>query len=155
MYDASPQPNGEKFQVWHRSGERFTPVALVRIGNLLGAVVLTMNSVDAHWQDGDRVTALVPDARSTDAGDVIVSPEGVAYEIKVTPHLGLVFDPIDFPPYRELMALYAEWRADQAAATARDLREQYREFLGAASTQQEPSRAANDNDQDRDGGIER
>jgi hypothetical protein len=156
MSDAQPHSAAEpgRFEVWHRSGDEFTPVAAVRIGNLLGALVLTLSRKDEHWENGEHVVALQSDARSTDIGDVIVSPEGVAYEIRATTH-GLVFEPIDFPPYREQMALFSEWRADYVAAAERDLPERFRELLGVPRPQPEPPRSANDNHQDRDSGIER
>lgn len=68
-----------QFMVWHRTPDGPLPVALVEIGNPLGAAVLTTSRADAHWQGNDGVTALVRDAHSTDVGDVIVSPEGVAH----------------------------------------------------------------------------
>jgi len=142
------------YQVWHRSSDGFTPVALVRAGNVLAAIVLTISRTDAHWANNDRVLTLQPDARSTDIGDVIVSPDGLAYEIRATTH-GLVFEPINFPPCREQMALFAEWTEDYAAAAVRDLREQFREIIGGTSAQTEPSRSANDNHKKRDSGIER
>ena len=121
MADDRPSATEESgtYQVWHSSGESYTPVALVHTGNLLGATVFTISRKDAHWQDGDRVTALVTDGRSTDIGDVIVCPEGVAYEIEATHH-GLVFQPIDFPPLREQAAIFAEWTQDYTAAAERD-----------------------------------
>ncbi|QJW98494.1 hypothetical protein [Frigoriglobus tundricola] len=152
--DDRPNTAAERgpFQVWHRSGDGFTPVALVHAGNLLAATVFTMNRTDAHWQDGEYVTALVPDARSTNIGDVIVNPEGVAYQIETTAQ-GLVFNPIDFPSNREQQALFAEWTQDYASARERDVRELFRTNGGGPKPQPEPSRSANDND--RDGGIER
>jgi hypothetical protein len=141
-----------QYQVWHQSGDGYIPVALVRAGNLLAATVLTMNRVDAHWQEGERVTALVPDARSTDIGDVIVSPEGVGYEIKATNH-GPVFDAIDFPPHREQMALFAEWTKDSAAARERDGKAAFGAILGGTGIPASQSTIGNQHD--REDGIER
>jgi hypothetical protein len=141
-----------KYQVWHQSAEGFIPVALVSAGNLLAALVFTMNRTDGHWEKGEHVLALQPDARSTTIGDVIVNPEGVAYEIRATTH-GLVFDPIDFPPHREQMALFAEWTQDYAAAKARDGRASLGAILSGESI---PSpQPTIDKQQDREGGIER
>jgi hypothetical protein len=113
-----------------------------------------MSRADAHWEHGEHVLALQANARSTDVGDVIVSPEGVAHEIRATAD-GLIFQPIDFPPLREQSALFAEWRADYAAAAARDRPEQLRELLGVTNPQPEPVSPAIDNSRDLDGGIER
>jgi hypothetical protein len=144
----------EKYQVWHQSSDGFTPVALVSVGNLLGALVFTMSRTDGHWENGDHVLALRPDARSTTFGDVIVNPEGVAYEVRATAH-GVVFDPIDFPPYREQQALFAEWTQDYALARERLVAELFGPTIGAEALLPEPSRPANDNLKDRDDGIER
>jgi len=141
-----------QYQVWHQSGDGYRPVALVRAGNLLAAMVLTMNRVDAHWQDGESVTALVPDARATDIGDVIVSPEGVAYKIRGTNH-GLVFDAIDFPPYREQMALFAEWTKDYAAARERDSKAAFGAILSGTGIP--ASQPTIGNQHDRESEIER
>jgi hypothetical protein len=151
---AIPPTDRGKYQVWHQSADGFTPVALVRAGNLLAATVFTMHRTDAQWQDGEHVLALRPDARSTNIGDVIVNPEGVAYEIKTTTD-GLVFDPIDFQPQREQASMFAEWTQDYAAAKERDLRERFWEIVRAPRPQPEPARPVNDNHKDRDGGIER
>jgi hypothetical protein len=141
-----------QYQVWHQSGDGYTPVALVHAGNLLAATVLTMNRTDAQWQEGEHVTALRPDTRSTTIGDVIVSPEGAAYEIRVTTH-GLVFDPVDFPPYREQMALFAEWSKDYAAARERDGKAAFTAIL--SGTDLPASQPTSGNQNDREGVIER
>ncbi|VTR93425.1 unnamed protein product [Gemmata massiliana] len=140
------------YQVWHRSDEGFTPVALVNGGNLLAAIVFTMSRTDGHWQDGERVTALVPDARSTNIGDVIVSPEGVAHELTATDH-GPACVPIDFPPHREQRALFAEWAADYAAARERDGRTTLEALRSVAADRRDQS--TNDKQQNREDGIER
>jgi hypothetical protein len=141
-----------QYQVWHQSSDGYTPAALVSAGNLLAALVFTMSRRDAHWQEGEYVTALVPDARSTNIGDVIVSPEGVAYEIKTTNH-GLVFDAIDFPPHREQMALFAEWTKDYAATRERDGKAAFGAILSGTSIPAPQSTSGNQ--RDREGELER
>ena len=146
-----PSDPTSEFMVWHRTPEGPRPVALVRIGNLLGAAVLTISRVDAHWRENDGVTALARDARSTDVGDVIVSPEGRAYRIAAT-DLGPTFVPLDdFPPYREYTTARAA-RATDSAAGRPDLDGPFRDFFAARAG---PPGPANDNDRDHEGGLER
>jgi hypothetical protein len=143
----APSTGQGRYEVWHREGDDFMAVASVRVGNLLGALVFTMNRKDAPWSDNEQVTALLQNARSTDLGDVIVDPEGVAYQVQNTQH-GLVFRPIDFPQHREQRALLAEWEADYVAARERDIKA----LFGAAPIRaSEPSQAANENAKDRGG----
>ncbi len=136
-----------RFEVWQKEGHEFMPVASVRAGNLLAALVYTMNRTDAPWSDNEQVIALLPNARSTDLGDVIVNPEGEAYQIQNT-RLGLIFKMIDFPQHREAKALFAEWEADYAAAKMRDAQAL---FGDAPIRSTEPTHAAIDNSKDRGG----
>jgi hypothetical protein len=143
------EPQG-RYDVWHKEGGDYLPVASVNVGNLLAAAVLSMHRVDARWQDGDHVLSGLPNTRSTTIGDVIVNPNGIAYEIATTT-FGFVFDPIDFPPHREQQALFAEWRQDYAAARERD------GIAALTAVLNDPPREppANDNQIDRDSGRER
>jgi deoxyribose-phosphate aldolase len=130
--------------VWHKEDDEWINVAKVQAGNLLAALVFTINRKDASWSDNVQVTAFLPDARSTEVGDVIVNPEGVAYQVQTT-HDGLVFQVIDFPQSRDQKALLAEWKADYLAARERDLAE-------VSQRSPEVSWAANDNEKDQDRG---
>lgn len=143
-----PMPADPKspFQVWHRSPAGPTPVALVEAGNLLGAAVLTMSRVDAHWRENAGVTALVGDARSTDIGDVIVDA-GRAHCLSAT-DLGPAFAPLgDFPPAREHSVAQVGRTADPGP---RD--RPLRDTLGASDG---PSPPANGHRKDHDRGSER
>lgn len=133
-----------RFEVWHKEDDEWINVAKVQAGNLLAALVFTINRKDASWSDNVQVTAFLPDARSTEVGDVIVNPEGVAYQVQTT-HDGLVFQVIDFPQSRDQKALLAEWKADYLAARERDLAE-------VSQRSPEVSWAANDNEKDQDRG---
>lgn len=87
----------KRFQVWHKDGDNFTHVANVRTGNLIGALVFTLNRKDAPWQDYPEVEALVKDARSTTFGDRIVDPDGLAYSIHNFSGVGAGFREADSP----------------------------------------------------------
>jgi hypothetical protein len=87
----------KQFQVWHKDGDRFTHVANVRTGNLLGAMVFTLNPKGGHWQDNPEVEALVRDARNTTFGDRIVNPDGLAYSIHNFSGVGAGFREADSP----------------------------------------------------------
>ena len=143
-------PQG-RYQVWHNGADGFVPVANVQAGNLLAALVLTINRTDAPWAENEHVVALLPNARSTDFGDVVVNSEGVAYQVQKTRH-GLVFAMVDFPPQREQKALFAEWELDYAAARSRDRKVAFGQSLGGSP---EPRQAVNDKQKIRDGGRER
>ena len=140
-----------QFVVWHETPDGPLPVARVETGNLLGAAVLTVSRVDAHWQGNDGVTALVRDARSTDVGDVIVSPEGIAHQIAVTDS-GVAFVPIDFPPSREYPVVLAAAASDQTRPRQSDSAAPLRDIFAARAG---PSPPANDNHPDREPGYER
>lgn len=154
-FDEEPTPAAKsgKYQVWHRSEDGYTPVGLVTTGNLLGAMVFTMDRIDAPWTDGEFVRALVPDPRSTTIGDVIVNPEGVAHEITAADG-GLAFSPIDFPPYQEQKALFAEWTEDYALAKEGDARERFWDAIRNPKPPPDTDRQVNDNHPSREGGIE-
>ncbi len=106
------------FQVWHRDGDTFRKVAEVLAGSVLEAVELTQNidsPDDPHegqrWLDHASVTVVFePFARSTAAGDVILTLEGA--EFVVTAGDGgnrFGVQPID--AIRE--QAYAEWLAEE------------------------------------------
>ena len=61
--------------------KRFELVAYVRIDSVDEAYRLT-NSIDCPWWENDGVKA-IKQARSTSVGDIIVSPDGVAFLCKV------------------------------------------------------------------------
>ncbi len=86
-----------KFQVWHKEGDGFTHVANVRTGNLLGALVFTLDPKGGRWQDNPEVEALVRDARGTTFGDRIVNPDGLAYSIHNFSGIGAGFMEADSP----------------------------------------------------------
>ncbi len=87
----------KQFQVWHKCEDGFTHVANVRTGNLLGALVFTLNPKGGHWQDNPEVEAIVKDARSSTFGDRIVNPDGLAYSIDNFRGVGAGFMEADSP----------------------------------------------------------
>ncbi len=87
----------KQFQVWHKDGDGFTHVANVRTGNLLGALVFTLDPKGGRWQDNPEVEAIVKDARNTTFGDRIVNPDGLAYSIHNFSGVGAGFKEADSP----------------------------------------------------------
>ncbi len=96
-----------KFQVWHKDGDGFTHVANVRTGNLLGALVFTLDPKGGRWQDNPEVEAIVKDARNTTFGDRIVNPDGLAYSIHNFSGVGAGFKEADSPA-GDMRARFAE-----------------------------------------------
>jgi hypothetical protein len=138
------------YQVWHRNGESFTKVAEVKGGNLLAAVVLTMNRKDFPWQDNPEVKAFGEPTRSTDLRDRIVDPDGVVYSIERDP-LGVRFKEIRVSAellahgHLSLAGLRDEIRSDTAAGKCGDAH-QYGDASGMLPAQANRSK---DRDIDR------
>jgi hypothetical protein len=146
------------YQVWHKkTGEVFTRVADVEIGNLLGALVLTMHRKDEAWQDLPQVTALVAPTRSTEFGDRIVDPDGVVYSIERHRFCARFKEIQVSPEVREsghlsLAGLFAEIRHDTALGKREDAHyygDAFRQILDG-KTDPPPPGPVKDNDHDHE-----
>jgi hypothetical protein len=82
------------YQVWHKEDDGFVHAINVESGNLLGALIMPLVR-DGEF-GGDRVTYLIEVARPSTFGDVIVNPEGAAYEIHDYKGMGPRFKEIEF-----------------------------------------------------------
>lgn len=117
------------YQVWQQEGDGFRQVGGLKVANLLVAAEVAMNREPAEWMHWDSNEGKVPDdARRTQTGDVIVSPDGGAFKLVETTY-GFTFAQVDFGQLRREVALFAEWRQDYAAAKERDGRVTFGEIL--------------------------
>lgn len=94
--DHNREPQGT-YQVWHKEGDGYVHVANADVGNLLAA--LTLPLMPLGTPETERLDFLVEGTRQTDFGDVIVNPNGAAYQI-VKAGYGPAYRPIDFAPTR-------------------------------------------------------
>ena len=102
-----PEPAGI-YQVWHKTDDGYVHAINVDSGNLLGALIMPL--VREGQFGGERVTYLIDDARSSTFGDVIVNPEGAAYEIHDYKGMGPGFKEIEFLQHIEIPAIEPQGR---------------------------------------------
>jgi len=121
----------KQFQVWHKDGDGFTHVANVRTGNLLGALVFTLDPKGGRWQDNPEVEAIVRDARNTTFGDRIVNPDGLAYSIHNFSGVGAGFKEADSPAgdMRAKFAAMLHGKTDERSGTQTRSREKESEGI--------------------------
>lgn len=84
------------YQVWHNSQEGYDHVANVECANRFSAMVATLAWQNKAPELERMVTPLVEGARGFAFGDVIVNPEGKAYELHNDKHVGPTFKEVEF-----------------------------------------------------------
>jgi hypothetical protein len=156
----------DDYQVWHKEGEHYRHVADVAAADPQTVALKTQHGLlAARWQDGQGVTAMPGEQRSTEFGDIVLAPDGTEYKfagLKLEGHYGTV---PGFELTHELREqLYAEWIADRSQRdlhdrsvdfSDRDSHAMLGEIIGDQSVSREPPASPSDYERSLKQAIER